>query len=208
MKHNSLQRLVTVYHLVKVGGNHSYRWTDTSYDDYIDERKGFVNLVRTHGYDVLTEKDKDFMYCLNEYNRVRELEAKKHGESSYEKYLPKELCICGEWMFTEIEYVTISKAEVIKDIRGGKREGAGRKARHSKLIGSQTAVIRVPDFYKKDIKDLIDWLIEKAEEGQDVNSALFWAERALEEEGDKENAQLLEELSNKLPHFFVKKAEY
>jgi len=34
---------------------------------------------------------------------------------------------------------------------------------------------------------------------------LFWSERALEEKGDKENAQLLEELRMKLPDFSVRK---
>ena len=59
--------------------------------------------------------------------------------------------------------------------------------------------------YKKEIKNFIDWLIDKAEEEQDVDSALFWSERALEEKGDKENAQLLEELRMKLPDFSVRK---
>ena len=101
--------------------------------------------------------------------------------------------------------VEMVKETEIQDLRGGKREGAGRKAKHSKLIDSQTAVIRVPMIYKKEIKNFIDWLIDKAEEEQDVDSALFWSERALEEKGDKENAQLLEELRMKLPDFSVRK---
>ena len=109
-------------------------------------------------------------------------------------------------MFSEKDPdVEMVKETEIQDLRGGKREGAGRKAKHSKLIDSQTAVIRVPMIYKKEIKNFIDWLIDKAEEEQDVDSALFWSERALEEKGDKENAQLLEELRMKLPDFSVRK---
>ena len=207
MKHNSLQKFITVYNLVKVGGNENYPYTYTDKDNYFDERKEFVKQVRTHGYDILSSKDWEFQEKLEEYNRVQELEAKKHGERTYKKYEPKTICVCGEWLFFESEYVTESKEAGIKDARGGKREGAGRKARHSKLIDFQTAVIRVPEFEKNNIKKLIDWLIEMTEEGRDVYIALFRAERALEEEGDEENAQLINELRNKLPHFLVKKGE-
>lgn len=204
MKHNSLQNSMTVYNLVKVGGNVNYRYTDIV-DSYIDERKEFVKQVRTHGYDILNANDFLYQEKLGEYNRVLELQAKKNGQSSYEKYLPKELCVCGEWLFTEIEFVTESKEENVKDARGGQREGAGRKAKHSSLVYSRTTTIRVPEIYKKDIKAFVDWLIDKAEEEQDVDSALFWSERALEEKGDKDNALLLEELRMKLPRFAINK---
>jgi len=205
MKHNSLQKNKTIYNLVRTGGNYCFKEADTLCDTYSDERKEFVKQVRTHGYDILNSNDWQFKEKLNGYNRVRELEAKKNGQSSYEKYFPNELCVCGEWMFTEIEFVTDSKEENIKDARGGQREGAGRKARHSSIVYSRTTTIRVPEIYKKDIKTFVDWLIETAAAGQDIDSALFWSERALEEKEDKENAQLLEELRMKLPRFAIDK---
>ena len=208
MKHNSLQKIITVYNLVKVGGNEIYPYTYTDKDNYVDERKEFVKQVRTHGYDILSSKDWEFQEKLEEYNRVLELEAKKHGESTYKKYETKTICVCGEWLFFESEYVTETKEVAIKDCRGGQREGSGRKSRHSRLVGgSMTAVIRIPKLEKKGIKDLIDWLIDKAEEEKDIKSSLYSAQRALEEKGDKEDAQLLEELRSRLPHFSVRKVE-
>ena len=205
MKHNSLQKNKTIYNLVRTGGNYCFKEADTLCDTYSDERKEFVKQVRTHGYDIINANDFLYKEKLTEYNRALELQAKKNGQSSYEKYLPNELCVCGEWMFTEIEFVTVSKEENIKDARGGQREGAGRKARHSSIVYSRTTTIRVPEIYKKDIKTFVDWLIETAAAGQDIDSALFWSERALEEKEDKENAQLLEELRMKLPRFAIGK---
>lgn len=205
MKHKTIQ-IQEVYNLVRKGGNYCCHYPRL--DNAFGEHKKFVELVKTHGYDVFTEKDVDFTYWQTEFNRVRELDAKKSGCSFYEKYLPKELCVCGDWIFMDKDCVTESKEVEIKDARGGQREGAGRKAKHSNLIGaSQTAVIRVPKFEKNKIKNLIDWLIEMEEEGQDVNFALFRSESALEEKGDKENAQLLEELRSRLPYFSVRKVE-
>ena len=208
MKHNSLQRFITAYNLVKVGGNKCYPYTYTENDNYIDERKCFVEQIRAHGYDILSSNDSILQEKLKEYNRVLELEAKKQGLSTYEKHESKTICVCGEWLFFESEYVTESKEVAIKDCRGGQREGAGRKSRHSKLMCADvTTVIRVPKFQKKEIKNLIDWLIDKAEEGQDIGSALFKAGMALEENGKKEEAQLLEELRCRLPYFSVRKVE-
>ena len=204
MKHNSLQKFITVYNLVKVGGNQCYRYTYTENDNYVDERKVFVEQIRAHGYDVLNSNDSLFQEKRKEYNRVLELEAKRNGQCTYEKCETKTMCVCGEWLFFESEYVTETKEVAIKDCRGGQREGAGRKAKHSKLMGgSMTAVIRVPKLNKVEIKNLIDWLIDKAEEGQDIGSVLYSAQRALEENEKKEKAQLIEELRMKLPHFSV-----
>lgn len=207
MKHNSLQKLVTIYNLVREGGNYCFMEADTHSNTYTDERKEFVKQVRTHGYDILTDGDILYKEKLEEYNRVLELQAKKNGESSYEKYLPKELCVCGEWLFTELEFVTESKEEKIKDARGGQREGAGRKAKYSNLVYTKTSVIRVPEIYKKDIKDFVCWLIGKATDGQNIREAISLAEIALEEKGDKENAQLLKELRKNIPSFSVNKQE-
>lgn len=60
-----------------------------------------------------------------------------------------------------------------------------------------SVLLALPQTYR----DSSETSVEKAEEGQDVNSALFWSERALEEKGNKENAQLLEELRMKLTEF-------
>ena len=207
MKHNSLQKIITVYNLVKAGGNQCYRYTYTE-NNYVDERKGFVEQIKAHGYDILNSNDSLCQEKMKDYNRVLELEAKKQGQSTYEKYEPKAMCVCGEWLFFESEYVTETKEVAIKDCRGGQREGAGRKIKHSRLVGgSQTAVIRVPKNEKNIIKNFIDWLIEMAEKGQNIDSALSLARWSLKGKGDKENAQLLEELRRKLPYFSVKKGE-
>lgn len=205
MKHNSLQKPVTIYNLVREGGNYCFMEAATHSDTYTDERKEFVKQVRTHGYDILTEGDYSYKKKLEEYNRVLKLQAKKNGQSSYEKYLPKELCVCGEWLFTELDFVTESKEEKIEDARGGQREGAGRKAKYSTLAYAKTAVIRVPEIYKKDIKNFVGWLIGKAADGQNIREAISSAEIALEEKGDKENAQLLEELRKNIPSFSMNK---
>lgn len=204
MKHNSLKKLATIYNLVREGGNYCFKEADTYSDTYADDRKEFVKQVRTHGYDILNANDFLYKEKLEEYNRVLELQAKKNGQSSYEKYLPKELCVCGEWLFTELEFVTYSKEE-IKDARGGQREGAGRKSKYSNLAYTKTAVIRVPEIYKKDIKDFVGWLIGKAADGKNIRKAISLAEIALEEKGEKDNAQLLEELRKNIPSFSVSK---
>lgn len=206
MKHKTIESIDTAYNIVKIGGNSCIKYIYTFIEDYMDVRKGFVDLIRKYGYDVLSKNDQEFKEKLDSYNQVLKLQAKKNGLSSYTKYELEELCVCGDYIFSEKDPdVEMVKETKIQDLRGGKREGAGRKAKHSKLIDSQTAVIRVPMIYKKEIKNFIDWLIDKAEEEQDVDSALFWSERALEEKGDKENAQLLEELRMKLPDFSVRK---
>ena len=207
MKHNSLQKLVTIYNLVREGGNYCFKEADTLCDTYSDERKEFVKQVRTHGYDILNANDFLYKGKLEEYNRALELQAKKNGQSSYEKYLPKEICVCGEWMFTEIEFVTESKDEKIKDARGGQREGAGRKAKHSTLAYTKTTTIRVPEIYKNDIKNFIDWLIKKASDGQNICNAISLAETALEGKGEKEDAQLLEELRKNILSFPMNKQQ-
>ena len=56
--------------------------------------------------------------------------------------------------------VEMVKETEIQDLRGGKREGAGRKAKHSKLIDSQTAVIRVPLSIFEAVKTLSDLVKE------------------------------------------------
>lgn len=201
MKHNGLQKRVTIYNLVRTGRNYCFKEVNTYSDTYADERKEFVKLVRTYGYDIFNSKDWQFKEKLNEYNRVRELEAKANGSSSYEKCLPDELCACGDWLFFESKYVTESKEEKIKDARGGQREGAGRKAKYSNLAYTKTAVIRVPEIYKTDIKNLIDWLIEMAADGQNINNAISLAEIALEKKGEKENSLLLKELRKNIPYF-------
>ena len=206
MKHNSLQKLVTIYNLVREGGNYCFKEVDTHCDTYIDERKEFVKQVKTHGYDILNDKDGLLQEKLEEYNRALELQAKKNGQSSYEKYLPKELCVCGEWMFTENKFAE-SKEEEIKDARGGQREGAGRKAKHSSLAYTKTTTIRVSEIYKNDIKNFIDWLIDKATKGQNICNAISSAEIALEEKGEKEDALLLEELRKNIPSFPLNKGK-
>lgn len=206
MKHINLKTLTALYNLVKVGGNHRYNYVDTSSDNFIDERKDFVNLVRTHGYDILTPGDFQFEAKIMEYNRVMELQAKAEGFTSYEKCTCKEICVCGQWIFTDKQYAFDTEEVTISDNRGGKREGAGRKSKNSALISTETVVIRVPKYHKDEIKKLIDWLVDKASSGDDVKGALFSAVSIikLEEEGSRK-AVLLEDLYSKIPNFYVNK---
>lgn len=206
MKHVNLQTLATLYNVVKEGGNHRYNYIETSSDNYTDERKDFISLVRTHGYDILTPGDFRFSEKVMEYNRVMELQAKSEGFTSYDKYNFDELCVCGQWIFTDKQHSFSSEEVEISDNRGGRREGAGRKSKNSALATTETAVIRVPKYNKDEIKNLVAWLVEKASEGTDVKCALFSAVcRFKSEDEESAEAKLLEELYSKLPNFYVNK---
>lgn len=201
MKHKTIEAIEAtefVCNLVKVGGNSCVECLSTRRHLFFDETREFVELLHKHGYDVLTKNDQEFEEKLDSYNRVLELQAKKSGLTSYTKYELEELCVCGDYMFVENDYNLPSKEVDIKDARGGKREGAGRKSKHKNLEYSETTTIRVPKFFKKDIKELIDFIIENP----GIKHALFNArffETSNEEQ--KKNSKLVWELYNKIPNF-------
>ena len=101
-------------------------------------------------------------------------------------------------MFVENDYNLPSKEVDIKDARGGKREGAGRKSKHKNLMHTETTTIRVPKLYKKDIKELIDFIIENP----GIKDALFNAQFFGTSNEEKEKySKLVWELYNKIPSF-------
>lgn len=217
MRHKHLQKFVTLHNVAKIGGRTIYWSVDTSVKEYGDDRRDFVSLIRTHGYDILSPSDFFFPEKVNQYNRILELKAKAGGCETYEKYAFSELCVCGPWLFTEFSFPPTQEATV-KDNRGGFRPGAGRKSKNACLWSTQTAPIRVPAWQKDSIKGFIDWLIEKESECESVHELLLHAmhnsERIAEElsrEGLHQQAQkeskkavLFHELYEKLPRFDVK----
>lgn len=157
-------------------------------------------MLHKHGYDVLTKNDQEFKEKLDSYNRVFELQAKKNGLTSYTKYELEELCVCGDYMFVENDYNLPSKEVDIKDARGGKREGAGRKSKHKNLMHTETTTIRVPKYYKDAIKGLIDFIFENPGIKHALLDTYSLGLRSSNEE-QKKNAKLVWEFYCKIPHF-------
>ena len=201
MKHKTIEAIEAtefVCNLVKVGGNSCVECLSTKRHLLFDETREFVELLHKHGYDVLTKNDQEFKEKLDSYNRVFELQAKKNGLTSYTKYELEELCVCGDYMFVENDYNLPNKEVDIKDARGGKREGAGRKSKHKNLMHTETTTIRVPKLYKKDIKELIDFIIENP----GIKDALFYVQFFGTSNEEKEKySKLVWELYNKISGF-------
>ena len=198
MKHKTIETTEYICNLVKVGGNSCIDCLSTKLNFRFDETREIVELLHKHGYDVLTKNDQEFEEKLDSYNRVLELQSKKNVQSSYTKYELEELCVCGDYMFVENDYNLPSKEVDIKDARGGKREGAGRKSKHKNLMHTETTTIRVPKLYKKDIKELIDFIIENP----GIKDALFNAQFFGTSNEEKEkSSKLVWELYNKIPSF-------
>ena len=217
MKHKTIETAATteVYNLVKIGGNSCIDCLCTKRNLYFDEKREIVELLHKYGYDVLNKNDQSFKEKLDSYNRVLELQAKKAGLSSYARYDIEELCVCGDYMFSERSYdVEVEKETEIQDLRGGKREGAGRKSKHKDLMHTETTTIRVPKFYKKDIKELIDFIFEKEPGKPDLKNAFHKAYMEVvvkankyEDEDLKRSAEFLQDLWEKLPFIIREKQE-
>lgn len=214
MKHKTIESIDTAYNIVKIGGNSCIKYIYTFIEDYMDVRKGFVDLIRKYGYDVLSKTDQGFKEKLDSYNRVLELQAKKNGLSSYTKHEFDELCVCGDWIFMEHDCVTESEEVAIKDARGGKREGAGRKSKHKNLIHTETTTIRVPKYYKNEIKGLIDFIFEEEPGKPDVKEAFYKAYMEVvakanlyKDENLKRSAEFLQDFWDKLPFITREKQE-
>lgn len=207
MKHKTIEAIDLAYNLVKIGGNSCVRFTNILGGYYSSECKEFVNQVRKYGYDVLSKNDQEFKEKLDSYNRVLELQAKKNGLSSYIKYELEELCVCGDYIFSERSYdVEVGKETEIQDLRGGKREGAGRKSKHKNLMYTETTTIRVPKYYKNEIKRLIDFIFEEEPGKPDVKEAFYKAYMEVvakanlyKDEKLKRSAEFLQDFWDKLP---------
>lgn len=168
----------------------------------------FYKLITEHGYDVLRPSD-GYQYeeALHILNKELEKEAIKNSMVSYEAFKSgTPICRCGKYVFltnSESLYSAKEEIDISKPKRGGARDGAGRKAVYgSSSSSSRTTTIRVPEFQKKQIKSLIEWL--SSINSTDLQSALNCAVYDLEKEGEKgaQQAQLLNELSKHLPWFF------
>lgn len=206
MRHNSLRILSTLYNLVKVGGNTRFPEVDTSETRYVDARKDFISLVRQHGYDILTPSDYLFNEKVNMFNRAVMLERKNEGFDTYEEYKFREICICGPWIFTEAYSIPTEEIK-IKDLRGGSRKGAGRRAKRP--VASKIS-IRVPREQHNQIRDLVDWL---ASEGSaEIIDALDAASETLSDNAEDcvtqeykskllKKAELLDQLRIHIPFF-------
>ena len=158
-------------------------------------RVEFDDLMNNHGYDELCH-DSDHSECysvLCGINLLSKQNAIKEKENVYTTYKPdketlKSICRCGDWYFIFSEYrlekeekeINLDKAEK----RGGKREGSGRKGTASRLAFGKTTTVRVPVEFKKTVKDLIEFFINKEEEGVNLLSTLTKARFALEHEAD------------------------
>ena len=207
-------------------------------------RVEFDDLMNNHGYDELCH-DSDYSECysvLCSINLLSKQNAIKAKESVYTTYKSdketlKSICRCGDWYFIFSEYRLEKEEKEINldktEKRGGKREGSGRKGSASRLAYGATTTVRVPVEFKKTVKDLIEFFINKEEEGVSLLSALSRARFALEQEADKwrkyveeetpdseyhekhiqwakeaeDNARLLEELHKIIPVVSIKKID-
>lgn len=211
MEHKRYSLHSHFYNVVKVGGNlyfrHSYDWDD--------ETRELYDLVRVHGYDVITEGEDDFSTKLEEYNESLIRSAKARNESSYPKLNLDHICVCGDWMFTERDCEDLLGDPIpIPDLRGGKRTGSGRKAKYEFLFG--TTPLRVPKYEKDKIKEFIDFLIEQQKGPFPVQNRLKNLAHVLlkvyvkEGENDsylKGECEFLKELSEHIPESILLKDE-
>ena len=95
MKHKTIESIDTAYNIVKIGGNSCIKYIYTFIEDYMDVRKGFVDLIRKYGYDVLSKNDQEFKeneFYDNEkeevrknYNKEKIAELEKHEKELLEK---------------------------------------------------------------------------------------------------------------------------
>lgn len=216
MKHIHPDKLIQCYNVCRVGGNRIVSTIDTSQSHRPKEYEAFVEDFKAHGFDILTPEDFHFSDRVGEYNEVSMRSARIYEMSCYDEYSFEKLCICGDWMFTiDYDYVTESK-DLPK--RGGKRAGAGAKSKHNLMGG--TAVIRVPGYQKKQIKEFIDFLIE-TEQSDNVSLGLaisqgisalkekmsIWEDQGLQDLTAREQEYIdrLQQLYDKLPRGFASK---
>ena len=225
MKHQKLEVGQEFNYVCHEGGNQIYLYASVLRRSMYKDLDVFFNQMDEHGYDVLTPKDGfDYEHALQTLNDVVRRQAIRDNMASYNRFTSsvEEVCRCGKWIFLKYLPFTDVQEEIALNerSRGGARDNAGRKGRYGRLKDGETAVIRVPASQKENIKNLIEWLIEKEARGQDVRSALFSGKYLLEDYAEQnkdyfpekaqqrlEKASLLSELYDLLPRFYVKKGE-
>lgn len=216
MKHIHPDKLIICYNICRVGGSRIIYSIDTSLPLAYKEQEQFVDDFKAHGFDVLTPEDFQFAERVGEYNEVSMRSARINEMSCYDEYSFEKLCVCGDWMFTTDYYCHTESKELPK--RGGKRAGAGAKSKHNLMGG--TAVIRVPGYQKKQIKEFVDFLIETEQsDGVSLGLAIsmgisalkgkksVWEEQGLQDLAAHEQKYIecLQQLYYKLPRGFVSK---
>ena len=220
MKHQEYNGYPKVFHyLCREGRADLYQYANLEQRSMFKDVERFYIELEEHGYDVIKSGDGFvFKKALDDMNDVIRREASKNGYDSYEQVcIEEEICRCGKWIFLLRHPYTSERKEVeIEKGRGGKRDGSGRPSQFDKLSGG-TAVIRVPKYAKDEIKQMVDWLVENAAAGNDVQSALWSGLYHLGKEAEEcssvspelsqkmfEQKALLEGLYLKLPRFVFK----
>lgn len=179
----------------------------------------FVNLLDAHGYDTYdsgSSTDVDMRSAaFRQLNELSKAQAIAEKYTTYTKYADNAICRCGDWFFCIHRPNVEEEIEINYDnvyASGGKRPGAGRKSQFGKLMNKETATIRVPAFEKEKIKALVEWLIDMEAEGRNIHTAICNARFALHNknyktEEDVKDSELLDDLHNHLPHFYIAKPE-
>lgn len=217
MKHVHPDKLIECYNVCRVGGDDFFYCIDLSNNNKSKEAESFIKDFKSHGYDIITPEDFHFTKRVEEFNKVSLHCSRVWGSECYRKYTFEEMCICGDWMFTRRhdgyneEWTEIPK-------QGGRRAGAGAKSKHNLMGG--TAVIRVPGYQKKQIKEFVDFLIETEQsDGVSLGLAIsmgisalkgkksVWEEQGLQDLAAHEQKYIecLQQLYDKLPRGFVSK---
>ena len=218
MKHVHPDKLIQCYNVCRIGGDDFFYCVDLSNSNKSKDIESFIKDFKSHGYDIITPEDFHFTERVEEYNKVSLHCSRVWGSEYYRKYTFEEMCICGDWMFTRsVDRYSKVWTEVPK--KGGRRAGAGAKSKHNLLGG--TAVIRVPELQKKQIKEFIDFLIETEQsDGVMLGVAILQGISALkekiscwEEQGlhdlvirEQNHIDRLQQLFDKLPCGFVTKS--
>jgi len=136
----------------------------------------FFSDLETYGYYVITpldgEKFEKAVEVLNEASRRFAISLSFGYYDSF--ILNGEINRCGKWVFlTPGRYTNDGRSVKIKQGRGGRREGSGRKSSVSALrYDNKTTTIRVPEIFKDTFKKMSALFIEQASSGEDIKRVL------------------------------------
>lgn len=130
----------------------------------------FYREMEQHGYDVLTPADEvSFKKAMLDMNNAIRKDARRYGDSSYEKLtIKEEICRCGKWLFLR-NSPSLSERTTVPIVYKNTRQKPSVQSKQ------KTVPIRVPADKKEKIKKLVDWLVEIQEENLDITGALWSA---------------------------------
>lgn len=165
------------YHLCREGGKFVCLHPSLSKRMKGDMLDDFFKEMEEHGYDVFKPADGiKFDRAVEILNECIKLDSVRWELKSYKKLIvDDEICTCGRWVFLKYSPILYEGEEIeIKQGRGGRREGSGRKSSISALkYDNRTTTIRVPEIFKDTFKKMSALFIEQASNGVDVRSVLF-----------------------------------